>query len=282
MEERTLFLAQHGEKVTSSNLLRALEAVGVPQSAILFMHTELSFGMPNPELGKQGLLEALYQVLCELDISNLCVPTYTFSFCNMESYDVQKSRSRMGALNEYLRQLPDARRSMDPLLSVALLGDCTELVTDLSFESIGPGSTFDKIHQANGVQFLFLGARLSRCFTYLHYVERRQNVPYRYNRPFAGTITAQEQCTEAMNILFVRYQGVHPTSETKFEDLLLSRGLLRQVSCGDGSISCIDEQPAYAAVCEMLEKNSYYFLDPPYPAGKLGMEFTVQERMVAL
>ena len=282
MDDRTLFLAQHGEKVTSGDLLRALERVGAPEADILFMHTELSFGMPNPELGKQGLLEAIHQVLCELGVPTICVPTYTFSFCNGEAFDVQRSRSRMGALNEYLRQLPAARRSADPLLSVALIGENTDLVTDLGFESIGPGSTFDKIHHARGAKFLFLGARLSRCFTYTHYVERMRNVPYRYNRPFAGTVTDREQSSEAMAILFVRYQGVHPTTQTKFEDLLLARGLLKQASCGDGTISCVDEPPAYAAVCEMLEQEPCYLLDPPYPSGKLSMEFTVREKMVAL
>ena len=119
----------------------------------------------------------------------MCVPTFTFSFCNRQHYCVPTSASKMGAFNEFVRRVPEAVRSIDPLMSNAVLGDDPDIVTNLSRNSIGEGSTFDKLHQRGaGVKFLFLGTTVSDCFTYTHYVEERLAVPYRYNRTFTGRI----------------------------------------------------------------------------------------------
>ena len=281
MQTINLFRTAAGEWIRNTDLLAALRQVGAADAKILFMHTELSFGMPNPDLGKRELLEALYLTLRELGVATLCVPTYTFSFCNGQAYSVQRSRSRMGALNEYLRGREEARRSHDPLLSVAMIGDDVDLISELSHFSIGAGSTFDKLRGKSGVKFLFFGARLSRCFTYLHYVEKMEQAPYRYDRAFTGTIETPAGLYEDTYTLFVRYQGVNPTNETKFEDLLFDSHALARVDCGDSTIACIDEPIAYQAIREKLAAEPYYFLDQPYPALPWCSEFAVKD-MVTL
>src|SRR5690242_20383372 len=104
----------------------------------------MSFGKPNPELGKTGLLQAVLETLQALGVPTLCVPTFTFSFCNGVAYDPAQSRSKMGVLNEYIRRLPEAERSIDPLMSAAVLGADHQVVRDLGHRSIGAGCTFDK------------------------------------------------------------------------------------------------------------------------------------------
>ncbi|HXA51806.1 MAG TPA: AAC(3) family N-acetyltransferase, partial [Candidatus Acidoferrum sp.] len=209
MKDVNLFRSSDGSWITTSQVLSALVKVKAHEARVLYMHTGLTFGPPNLELSRSELLAALYQVIRELGTPTLLLPTFTFSFCNGQSYNVQTSRSKMGALNEYIRQLPQAIRSTDPLLSVTLIGDDTGFVRDLGKHSMGEDSTFDKLHvRGQDVKFLFLGATVSECFTYSHYVEERLGSEYRYNREFTGTITDGDRTWTDTYSLFVRYKGV--------------------------------------------------------------------------
>jgi aminoglycoside 3-N-acetyltransferase len=281
MNEINLFQSHDGTWITNTQLLAALEAVGAHRCRILYMHTELGFGAANPVLSRADLLGLLFETISELGVPTLCVPTFTFSFCNGENYDVRRSRSQMGVLNEYVRKLDAAVRSVDPLMSSTLVGQDRDLVENLGHRSIGTNSTFDKLHHKEGVKFLFFGASLSKCFTYTHYVEERENVPYRYNRDFTGLITDGNATYPDTYTLFVRYRNVIPASDGKLEKYLTDHGLLRKVPCGDSFISSVDESSAYETIVAQLRENIDCYLATPYPREGLDREFRVQN-MVAL
>lgn len=279
MKDTVLFQAR--DQITSSDLLRCLESVGAADCRLLFVHSEMSFGKPNMELGKQGLLQAVLDTLLELGVPTLVVPTFTFSFCNGVPYDVKQSRSKMGVLNEYIRRLPHAERSIDPLMSSAALGADKDVVRNLGHNSIGEGCTFDKMHAAKNARFLFLGVGAAKCMTYTHYVEERLRVPYRYDRPFTGTIIDGAREYQDTYNLYVRYNGVQPESSTKFEDFLVREGLMKKVACGDNFISSIPEPVAYDAIAGKIREDAGYFLAAPAPPEK-DTRFELKGEMVAL
>jgi aminoglycoside 3-N-acetyltransferase len=142
--------------------------------------------------------------------------------------------------------LPEARRSIDPLMSSSVIGVDTDLVVPASRASIGEGSTFDKLHErGRSVKFLFLGTTASECLTYSHYVEERLQAPYRYNREFSGQITDGDRTWHDTWTLFVRYKDVIPSSEGILEKDLLLTGDMRKEECGSSSISCVAEPAVY-------------------------------------
>lgn len=279
MKDTVLF--QAGAPVTNSDLLRCLESVGAADCRLLFVHSEMSFGKPNMELGKQGLLQAVLDTLLELKVPTLVVPTFTFSFCNGLPYDVKHSRSRMGVFNEYIRRLPDAQRSIDPLMSCAALGADKSVVTNLGHSSIGENCTFDKMHSAKDARFLFLGVGAAKCMTYTHYVEERERVPYRYDRPFTGTIVDGERTYQDTYNLYVRHKGVEPERTSKFEDFIVRKGLMKNVACGDNFVSSISESMAYDAIAGKLREDANYFLAVPAPPER-DTRFELVGEMVAL
>ena len=261
MKDVNLFRSPDGAWITTTQVLSALEKVKAHEARVLYMHTGLTFGPPNLELGRQELLAALYEVIRSLGVPTLLVPTFTFSFCNGENYNVQTSRSKMGALNEYIRKLPGAVRSIDPLLSAALIGEETDLVRNLGKHSIGENSTFDKLHhRRRDVKFLFLGATVSECFTYSHYVEERLGSQYRYNREFTGMITDRDRTWTDSYTLFVRYQGVVVSTVGLLESELLRRGLLLKEPCGASSIAAVSEPDAWDTVVEQLHRDPYCYI----------------------
>jgi aminoglycoside 3-N-acetyltransferase len=281
MREIELFRSKRGVLITNRDLLRTLEMVEAHKCQILCMHSELSFGVPNPALRREELLHVIFETIRELGVSTICVPTFTFSFCNGENYDVLNSRSKMGVLNEYIRKLPVAKRSRDPLMSFTVIGKDTDLVDEIGHFSVGSQSTFDLLHHKDYVKFLFFGARLYECFTYIHYVEERDAVPYRYNRKFTGTIIDGKNRYEDTYTLFVRYWNVNPTSEDKFEKYLMTKNLMKKETCGDTTIASIDEKTAYESISSKIKEDIDYLLAEPYPRDSLDRKFAI-ENMVAL
>ena len=282
MPQQVLFKTAQGKPVTSDDLRAALERIQAHDCRVLYMHTGLSFGLPNPHFSRAQLLDAIYQTVRSLNVPTLCVPTFTFSFCNGEDYDSARSKSRMGAINEFIRQRPEAIRSVDPLMSVAVVGEDHDLAENLGHHSIGVNSTFDKLSRRQGVKFLFLGVHLGDCFTYVHYLEWRERVLYRYDRAFTGRITHHGRTFDSTYTLFVRYRNVTPNAASySYEQLLADRGWLRATQLGDAPVSCLSEPEASATYVELLRNDPNYFIERPFRIEEADRTFAVRN-MVAL
>lgn len=262
MNEVNLFLAKDGKWVTNKSMLETLLSLGADKCDTLYIHTALSFGQPNPQLKKSGLLGELLNVIKALGVKTICMPTFTFSFCNGLDYNPATSASRMGVLNEFFRKQEDVIRSADPLMSVALLGEDKDLVTGIGHVSCGENSTFDKIRHRDNVKFLFLGPKIGDCLTYMHYMEWLYSVDYRYSRVFRGDVTIGDKTTVEEYALFVRYKSVLPNAASYvYEQKMYENGTAFIASCGDGTISIVDEKNASVEYKKCLDENPYYFVE---------------------
>ena len=108
--EKQLFYAKDGTRVADSDFVAALRSVDADKAEILFIHFGMNFGMPNTEYKRDEILGAIYGAIREMNVTTVLFPTFTFSFPNGKDYDVKKSKSKMGALNEYVRRQPEAIR----------------------------------------------------------------------------------------------------------------------------------------------------------------------------
>lgn len=262
MNEVNLFLAKDGKWVTNKSMLETLLSLGADKCDTLYIHTALSFGQPNLQLKKLGLLGELLNVIKALGVKTICMPTFTFSFCNGLDYNPATSASRMGVLNEFFRKQEDVIRSADPLMSVALLGEDKDLVMGIGHVSCGENSTFDKIRHRDNVKFLFLGPKIGDCLTYMHYMEWLYSVDYRYSRVFRGNVTIGGKTTVEEYALFVRYKSVLPNAASYvYEQKMYENGTAFIASCGDGTISIVDEKNASMEYKKCLDENPYYFVE---------------------
>ncbi|MHB8801085.1 MAG: AAC(3) family N-acetyltransferase, partial [Thermoanaerobaculia bacterium] len=257
-----LFSAANGGKVTRKGLEGALRAVGAADCDVLFVHNGMKLGAPNPDLGRIAFLDSIWETLLALRVPTICLPTFTFSFPNGQAYDREKSRTRMGALSEHARRLPGAVRSIDPILSVAVVGSEHALAESIGRYSCGPDSIYDLLHRrGGGVTFLFLGVRAHECFTFSHFVEERAGVPFRYHRPFHGEIRAGGRTWQETFFHYARFNGVRPVPDDRLERDLHDSGLLRRTPLGDGWISAVDEAAAYPFLLDRLRREPFYLAD---------------------
>lgn len=82
VKEIKLFKTKNDKWLTQLDLLKVLESVNTYDCNLLYIHSELNFGVPNPNFKKNEILEIILNIIKELKVQTLCVPTFTFSFCN--------------------------------------------------------------------------------------------------------------------------------------------------------------------------------------------------------
>lgn len=283
MNEVNLFLAKDGKWVTNKSMMETLLLLGADKCDILYIHTSLSFGTPNPDLKKKTMLGELLNVIKELGVKTICMPTFTFSFCNGLDYDPATSASRMGVLNEFFRKQEGVIRSNDPLMSVALMGEDKDLVMNIGHVSCGENSTFDKLRHRDNVKFLFLGPKIGDCLTYMHYLEWLYSVDYRYNRVFRGNVNINGITSVEEYALFVRYNSVIPnTASYEYEQKMYDNGTALIAPCGNGTISIVDEKNASVEYKKCLDINPYYFVDFENDLFVKDKTFKLNHEMVAM
>lgn len=278
------YLFKHdGRLISALDLGDTLRRLGADQCDVLYIHTGMQFGLPNLQLGRSGILEALAEVLYGLGVPTLVMPSYTFSFCNGEVFDREKTASPMGALNEYLRVRHRWIRSCDPLMSNILHGQERGLLTQIGKESVGRGSTFDLLSTLNAkVKFLFLGPRIHACFTYMHYLEAIKQVSYRYDFAFGGVIVDGDRRYEDQYKLFIRDEGVQAGGGAKiYENMLIERGIAGFQRVGGGGITVVELDSARRLYLDLLAMSPNFYIEEVYDKPVRPTSFAPR-KMVAL
>lgn len=281
MEEKNLVLfAYQNTSITKNDFKKALLSIGANDCEYLFIHSELSFGLPNAKLSKHDLLAHILDIFLSLNVSNLIVPTFTFSFCNKEDFNLASSKSPMGIFSEYFRKSSQAKRTLDPLMSCSIIGKDYSLF-DIGKHSCGKNSIFDKLHHKENVKFIFFGNRVCDCFTYSHYIERMLEVPYRYDRCFDGNIIINNMCLKDSFILPVRFNNVAAFKDDTLNKTFDSFQAIKEFKIGKTQIQIVDEKISYDIIVQAIETNIDFMLEFPYPRDFLDPHY-VYEKKVAL
>ncbi|MBL6989689.1 MAG: AAC(3) family N-acetyltransferase [Bacteriovoracaceae bacterium] len=173
-----------------NEIVRGLHAVGITKGDVVMLHADTVVLAQIPSISLEERLDILLESIKEVlgKAGTLVVPTFTYSFCRSEVYDVNDSPSKdVGAFPEYVRKRPEAKRSLDPIFSVAAIGSSAQELCEVELKDcFGQGSFFGKLHKMNA-KIVCLGCSLDRA-TFIHYCEKAHGIDYRYNKTFSGEI----------------------------------------------------------------------------------------------
>lgn len=272
-----LFNDANNNKVTVDDFINAFDSLKVHNAKYLYIHSDLSFGIPNAELSRKEILGTLLDTILSTGVDNIIFSTFTFSFPNNEPYNVKTSKTLMGALNDFARKDSRGVRSLDPMMSNVHFGKDRTLVTEIGKYSCGENSTYHKLEQSDNVLFLFFGVHPAKCFTYSHFIEERLKVPYRYNQAFTGNITDYNGNTyEDTYQLFVRGKGVVAGGDLKFIDEAYHNGALHDAKIGNSAIYTYDKDKITDIYVKNIKNNPLFMLGAPIP-NPLIKEYVVEK-----
>lgn len=252
---------------TAQDLRRALERVGVRRGDVAFSHGNVGyFGVPAGGLSPDNVFQTVWQAFQDVlgPEGTLVVPTFTYSFCRGEVFDPDDTPSTCGLFTEKFRRLPGARRSEDPLFSVAAAGPLAdELTRGAPEDCFGDDSFWERFLKRDG---LICNLNFDAGSTFLHYVERRLRVPYRFLKRFPGTLRRRGEERPAAGIHFC-HDLEDPDTEASFElfdRLGRAQGVVKTAAVGRGSVVALRAKDAY----RLMEREIRRFPDLLIAAGK--------------
>lgn len=249
------------QKIYYSDFLHVLKNAGINKGDVVFVHSDISVFGKLCILDRALLLENLINILKESvgDEGTLIMPTFSYSFCRNEIFDVQNTKSSVGVLGEFFRKQPDIARTIHPIFSVALWGRYKNRLLNISHDSFDKDSIFGKLHRIKG-KILFLGAPFRSC-TYIHYIEQAHGAPYRYIKTFKGKIKNGDREYEDEYTYLVRYLDRNVILDTrKLESYLLEKKMMKEAMLGNGRILAIGAEILFKEGRGLLDKNIYFFL----------------------
>jgi aminoglycoside 3-N-acetyltransferase len=241
-----------------ADVVAAMRAVGLQEGDTVFSHSNIGYFGRCPEAASAPelcdlFLTAFLQVIGPA--GTFVVPTFSYSFGSdrvKKEFDVSSTPGVCGMLTEHVRNNAFARRSADPMFSVAAIGRLAEAITrDTDMECFGENSCWRRLLDADGV---ICNLNFDSASTLIHFVERRLRVPYRRNRMFPGTIIENGKAREAEVIYFSRsiddLEAV-PNFE-RFDKLARVANLVRTAPLGRGSVVNISARATARLIEEWL------------------------------
>ena len=260
MEYITVLSEMKEQKLTYGKLIEILKALGIQEGDTICVHSDLlPFGKYKVPKGQyeQAYVDALLEVIG--DEGTLIMPTFSYSFCKNEVYNVKDTKSTVGSLTEYFRKLPTVTRTLDPIFSFAVCGKNKEKYLDIGEECFSRDSMYGKLVD-DKAKMVFLGAE--KGFTFNHFMEATMQVPYRFMKRFHGTIVDGEKEYIVYRDYYVRHLD-RPSipSRTKLKEFLQENEILKTIRIGSATISCAECDKWFAIASEQYKTNPYYFLE---------------------
>lgn len=233
---------------TRSDIVDSLRAVGIEKGDSVFSHSNLGFfGQLEACTSKEEYCDAFYSAIRDVigESGTFVVPTFTYSFTDGDFFDPSETESDMGMLSEYIRSHPESIRSSDPNFSIAAIGAKAEYFTkNPPSHSFGQNSFWERFL---AVQGKFCNFNFDSASTFLHYVERCLDVPYRWDKPFAGTLRQGKSEQRRVFYHYVRdlqSDDYAPNFEA-FDKYASEEGVIKIKDLGKGQVVMVSAQDTY-------------------------------------
>lgn len=242
---------------TIEDIVASLRSAGVEEGDNIFIHCNIGFfgrleGATSADSLCDGFFEGLKRAVGEE--GTLVVPTFSYSFCHNEIYNPKTTKSGCGLFTEYIYKQEGVIRSLDPNFSVAAFGKNAEYFTENPVhESFGYGSFWTRLMEKNGK---IVCMNMDCGSTFVHYIEKQNEVPYRYNKAFNGCMELESG--EVKRDYFVHFvYGLENPEDgpffTRLDKKIREAGLCKEANLGKGTLLTMDSNKYYDFITETLK-----------------------------
>ena len=245
---------------SEKDIILALKKSGIRKNDLVFCHSDISlFGIPKCNISKQSVsslfLRSFFKVLGSG--GTLIIPTFTYSFPNKKIYDPTRSKNICGFLSSCLQKHRLGRMYLDPNLSCVVFGKLKKyFTTEASSNAYDENSLFSKFYKLNGKICNF---NLDAGSTFLHFLERKLSVKYRFDKVFFGKIKFNNTYKKISSTLFVKpKKQKKQTSFKKFTHYVTKTNVYKKVSLGRGYVGVISSKNCQIALQKKIKKNQYF------------------------
>lgn len=259
-----------GKIYSKQYFVRQFRKLGIVKGDVLLVHSSLS-KIGYVENGPKDIVDAILEVIGEeghLLMPNSPNASFQLDYIkNLDFFDLANSKSKLGAISEYFRELPDAIRSAHPTEPVSCIGPEAEYFVGHHFGNLTPyneNSPFYRVSEKNG-KILYLGVTLDNAGTNLHTLEDAVDnfkFPVYYQEQFEVKIRFENRTLRSMKTL------VHNPEQSKKRKcdglipLFEERGVLKKVKIGKAESLLVDAKGMFDVMLEEYNKHGVTMYTP--------------------
>jgi len=189
----------------SLNLKKKLSSLNISNSDFVMLHVDSAVCAQYESGTNKEKVNFFCNELLEFFKPNgtIVVPTFTYSFTQKKIFNPKTTESKVGYFSEIFRKKNGVLRTTHPIFSVAVKGKFEKKILNCSIKDcFGDKTFFDFFHKKNG-KIICIGCDLDRI-TFIHYLEQKIMVPYRYFKKFDGVIINKRKKEKINTRYFVR------------------------------------------------------------------------------
>ena len=241
------------------SIKKVLTDLGVLSSDIIVIHGDAGAAFQLTDVDIKDRINFLITLLIDFigDEGTLVIPTFSYSITKNEDFNVNETPSDIGAFSEAFRVYPGALRSKNPNFSFSSIGKNAIEFSDARLDDcFGQGTAFDLMHKHNA-KLICLGCDFSRI-TFVHYLEQKVGVSYRYLKSFKGAIIDSDEIQNITNTYYVRDLTIDSQGElSAVKERSIKKDLLRMTNFGRFPVTSIKSRDFYSIAEELLSEDPY-------------------------
>lgn len=238
------------------------DAFNIEISDIIFVSSDIS--MLSYYFNKERIKfdpNILINILIEKIDSNgtLIFPTFNWDFCQGKTFDYHNTISKTGNLTSLALKRNDFRRTKHPIYSFAVYGKDKDYLCSLENKSsFGIDSPFNYFYEKNAKN-LFINIDYQSSATFVHRVEEKIGVEYRYLKDFTSLyIDEDNNKSERTYSMYVRYLDKDViTTINPMHDIFVKNKCVEEIYFKTAFIRLLNMRKAYDLVeLDILENNA--------------------------
>lgn len=191
----------------------------------------------------------------------IAIPSFSYSYTDNQVYDVNNSPSKTGFVTEYLRKTTIPKRTNDGIFSYLTYSDSFAdnhfQVGD--YESFGRKGVAGEIFSKDG--WICAIGGVFRYATEIHFLEKLLDVPYRFDKDFAGSMIDGNGRSHQNSIKYFCRKDMTIRPDFKnFETDLKKESLMQTWQFDDVEleIEAVKIRDAYELLKTKIAKNEHY------------------------
>ena len=253
------YFLQSGDKLFSQkDLIAAIKSLGICPGDTICIHSEI-FTLGKFLVPREEFLHIIIQSFLN-SVGNegtVLMPTFTYSFCKGEIYDINNSKSTMGVLSDFFRKQNGVIRTQDPIFSFAVWGKKQSEFSKDYNDCFGKDCVYEILLKNNGKLISFGSGKF--WYTFAHYVEQVAKVSYRYFKEFNGIFVDKNGISHAKKVkYFVRDLNKNSILDGGKQVELLKN--INNFKTSDFGLVCADTKPYFDELLKLFKKDENYLL----------------------
>ena len=259
-----------GNIFSKDDLLKAFHHIGIVADDTVLVHASLS-QIGFVENGAKDVVVALLESVGKS--GNVLMPNspnakYQLDYIQqLDYFDVANSPSKLGAISEYFRKLPEAIRSAHPTEPVSCIGLNATYFVGTHFGNLTPyneNSPFFKVAEKGG-KILYLGVTFDNAGTSLHCVEDAID-DFKFPVYFATEFVAKVKFTDGtMGEMKTLVHNPEQSKKRKCDGLiplLEEKGVLVKVKIGNADSLLVDAKGMMNVLMDEYKTNGVTMYTP--------------------